>query len=100
MIFAPDDVPPGLSPALTAAYRADETDVLNRLLAASALPSDAVDRIAERARALVRAVRARRVRMGGIDAFLHEYELSSQEGIVLMCLAEALLRIPDAGTAD
>ena len=100
MIFAPDDVPPGLSKALTDAYRADETAVLQCLLSEATLPSDAVDRIAERARALVRSVRAKRVRMGGIDAFLHEYELSSQEGVVLMCLAEALLRIPDAETAD
>ncbi|HEY7765442.1 MAG TPA: bifunctional proline dehydrogenase/L-glutamate gamma-semialdehyde dehydrogenase PutA, partial [Aestuariivirgaceae bacterium] len=37
---------------------------------------------------------------GGIDAFMHEYSLSSEEGVVLMCLAEALLRIPDADTAD
>ncbi|MGH6661566.1 MAG: proline dehydrogenase family protein, partial [Rhodospirillales bacterium] len=38
--------------------------------------------------------------MGGLDAFLREYELTSEEGVVLMCLAEALLRVPDAATAD
>ena len=48
----------------------------------------------------MRKVRENRVGQGGIDAFLHEYELSSREGVVLMCLAEALLRIPDAETAD
>src|SRR5690606_34845306 len=37
---------------------------------------------------------------GGIDAFLREYHLGSREGVILMCLAEALLRIPDAETAD
>ena len=37
---------------------------------------------------------------GGIDAFLQQYDLSSEEGVLLMCIAEALLRIPDADTAD
>src|SRR3546814_15461577 len=59
-----------------------------------------LDRIGVRARALVKALRERRVGQGGLDAFLHEYELSSREGVVLMCLAEALLRIPDAETAN
>ena len=59
-----------------------------------------LDRIAARARDLVHKVRAARLGQGGLDAFLHEYELSSREGVVLMCLAEALLRIPDAETAN
>jgi RHH-type proline utilization regulon transcriptional repressor/proline dehydrogenase/delta 1-pyrroline-5-carboxylate dehydrogenase len=48
----------------------------------------------------VDSVRTNRVGAGGIDAFMHAYELSSREGVVLMCLAEALLRIPDAETAN
>ena len=56
--------------------------------------------MAELARQLVAAVRAGRTKQGGIDAFMQEYSLSSEEGVVLMCLAEALLRIPDADTAD
>jgi len=40
----------------------------------------------------------RRKKQGGLDAFLHEYDLSSEEGIALMCLAEALLRHPDSET--
>ena len=52
------------------------------------------------ARGLVAAVRRERHGKGGIDAFLHEYALSSQEGVALLCLAEALLRIPDADTVD
>jgi RHH-type transcriptional regulator, proline utilization regulon repressor / proline dehydrogenase / delta 1-pyrroline-5-carboxylate dehydrogenase len=48
----------------------------------------------------VRAARANRHKHGGVDAFMHEYGLTSEEGIILMCLAEALLRIPDADTAD
>ena len=86
--------------ALAANYRADETAVDERLLAELELAPDALDRIAARARVLVAEVRRRRVGRGGLDAFLHEYALSSQEGVVLMCLAEALLRIPDAETAD
>jgi len=52
------------------------------------------------ARKLVLAVRAGRRKFGLVDAFMNEYQLSSEEGVVLMCLAEALLRIPDAETAD
>ena len=50
------------------------------------------------ARALVKGVRAHKP--SGLDAFLHAYDLGSDEGIAMMCLAEALLRIPDAHTAD
>ena len=64
------------------------------------LPAEARDRIAATARRLVEAVRRERLGKGGIDAFLHEYALSSPEGVALMCLAEALLRIPDAETVD
>jgi RHH-type proline utilization regulon transcriptional repressor/proline dehydrogenase/delta 1-pyrroline-5-carboxylate dehydrogenase len=49
---------------------------------------------------LVEAARAGRHESGGVDSFLAEYGLSSEEGILLLCLAEALLRIPDAATAD
>ena len=85
---------------LQAAYREDETAAVERVLAAAELPAPVLDLIAERARDLVQKVRAARMGQGGLDAFLHEYELSSREGVVLMCLAEALLRIPDAETAN
>ena len=49
---------------------------------------------------LVKAARDGRRESGGVDSFLHEYGLSSEEGVLLLCLAEALLRIPDAATAD
>ena len=91
---------PPLRAAIRAATRADETATVETLIAAAALPPDALDRVAGRARALVEAVRGSRLGKGGLDAFLHEYELSSREGIVLMCLAEALLRIPDDDTVD
>jgi RHH-type transcriptional regulator, proline utilization regulon repressor / proline dehydrogenase / delta 1-pyrroline-5-carboxylate dehydrogenase len=79
---------------------ADETAVVRNLAAEAALGPDEQRRVAELARQLVAAVRAGRRQQGGIDAFMQEYSLSSEEGVVLMCLAEALLRIPDAGTAD
>ncbi len=95
-------VPPAspLRAAVRDSCRLDETEAVARLLAAAEIPSDACDRIAETARRLVAAVRRERHGKGGIDAFLAEYALSSQEGVALLCLAEALLRIPDAETVD
>jgi RHH-type proline utilization regulon transcriptional repressor/proline dehydrogenase/delta 1-pyrroline-5-carboxylate dehydrogenase len=82
------------------AYRTDEAAHVSMLLGEADLPAEAKERIADRARELVREVRRSRVHKSGIDAFMHQYELSSQEGVVLMCLAEALLRVPDAETVD
>lgn len=79
---------------------ADETSTVRRLAAEASLNADEQRRVAELARQLVAAVRAGRRQQGGIDAFMQEYSLSSEEGVVLMCLAEALLRIPDAETQD
>jgi RHH-type proline utilization regulon transcriptional repressor/proline dehydrogenase/delta 1-pyrroline-5-carboxylate dehydrogenase len=59
-----------------------------------------LNKIASTARRLVEEVRQRRLDKGGLDAFLYEYDLASTEGIALMCLAEALLRIPDTKTID
>ena len=101
MIFA--EAPPSADDRrrrLRVAYREDETAAVERILSAAELPAAVLDRIAERARDLVQKVRQSRLGQGGLDAFLHEYELSSREGVVLMCLAEALLRIPDAETAN
>ena len=93
------DVDP-LRAALRADIRADETEIVRRLATEAALPEDARERVARRARALVEEVRRARVGKGGLDAFLHEFGLTSKEGVVLMCLAEALLRVPDAETVD
>ncbi len=95
--------PPCATPlraAMRDSCRIDETTAAARILAAAEIPADLRDRIAERARGLVAAVRRERLGKGGIDAFLHEYALSSREGVALLCLAEALLRIPDAETVD
>jgi len=85
---------------LNRAYRMDETDHVQRLCESIQWPEDKRQRIETRARELVTTVRAQRASGTGVDAFMHEYELSSQEGVVLMCLAEALLRIPDEHTVD
>ena len=66
------------------------------VLAAAALTPDELGRIDRFARAMIAEVRAARSGKGGIDAFLHQYQLSTTEGAVLMCLAEALLRFPAA----
>src|SRR5579864_8262019 len=103
MSFVLADPPPPATPprqAVRVAYRRDEGEAVARILAAAALPADAVARITARARSLVAEARSRRVGKGGIDALLHEYALSTPEGVALMCLAEALLRIPDSGTVD
>jgi len=81
-------------------YRIDEPSCIETLLAELQLAGEQTQRIEDHARNLVKAVREGRTGKGGIDAFMLEYELSSEEGIVLMCLAEALLRVPDQATAD
>ena len=91
---------PARRAAIEAAYRADETRIVDARLAEARVDEAARGRIAAQARELVVAVRRKQSGQGGIESFLHEYKLSSKEGIVLMCLAEALLRIPDADTAD
>lgn len=89
-----------VSEAISAHYLADEAKTV-RALAGRARTDDVdTEQILGRARGLVDAMRRNRKQLGGLDAFMSEYDLSSQEGIVLMCLAEALLRIPDAGTVD
>jgi len=84
--------------AIDAHYRADETRCVRALLDELDVAADAGERIQGTARRLVAAARARA--KGGLDAFLHEYGLSTQEGVMLMCIAEALLRIPDDDTQE
>jgi len=86
--------------AVEAAYRADEAACVAALLAAAPFDAAASARVAAKARDLVVGARARKDQEGPMDAFLREFSLSSREGVALMCVAEALLRIPDADTAD
>ena len=78
----------------------DETSLIRGLAAKATLSAADDKKVLALASDLVQSVRANRKAQGSIDAFMQEYSLSSQEGVVLMCLAEALLRIPDAATAD
>ncbi|HET8692262.1 MAG TPA: bifunctional proline dehydrogenase/L-glutamate gamma-semialdehyde dehydrogenase PutA, partial [Steroidobacteraceae bacterium] len=86
--------------AINARYLADEKSVVSELLALARLPDAEREAVRRDAIALVEAARGRREGKTGIESFLQQYGLASQEGVVLMCLAEALLRIPDAETAD
>jgi len=83
---------------LRRAYRPDEEEVAAERIAEALLEPPALSEATASARALVKGVRSQKP--SGLDAFLHAYDLGSDEGIALMCLAEALLRIPDAHTAD
>src|SRR5205085_741247 len=100
VIATPPPAETPLRAAIRDAHRLDEAAAVSQILAAADIPAAARDRIAARARELVIAVRRERLGKGGLDAFLQEYALSSPEGVALMCLAEALLRVPDADTVD
>ncbi len=84
---------------ISATYLAEENALTAKLLARAALTSGEQAATQSLARELVNRIRARPAG-GGIDALLQEYALSTQEGVVLMCLAESLLRVPDTETAD
>jgi RHH-type transcriptional regulator, proline utilization regulon repressor / proline dehydrogenase / delta 1-pyrroline-5-carboxylate dehydrogenase len=77
-----------------------EDQAVNRLLRQLELTGGARHRAVSLGVALVEGARARRDDRPFLDAFLQEFGLSNQEGIALMCIAEALLRIPDDATAD
>jgi RHH-type proline utilization regulon transcriptional repressor/proline dehydrogenase/delta 1-pyrroline-5-carboxylate dehydrogenase len=90
--------PSPLRAAITAAYRRDEAGAVQWLL--GQVRESGTDEAQALAHRLVSAVRKERTRASGVDALMHEFSLSSEEGVALMCLAEALLRIPDTATAD
>ncbi len=96
--------PQQLRSAITSAYRRDEAQAVQwlqeQLQTILASRADVSAEQKELARKLVSAVREKRTRASGVDALMHEFSLSSEEGVALMCLAEALLRIPDSQTAD
>ncbi|ESQ85184.1 hypothetical protein AEAC466_05600 [Asticcacaulis sp. AC466] len=84
---------------MAALFRADEAEVLDGLLPAATLDADGRDRVLTQARLILNDLRAAQD-TGWINRFLHEYRLNTQEGIALLSLAEAYLRVPDTGTAD
>ena len=81
-------------------YAGSDEEIAKRLLAEAARPADAERRINQRATALIEGIRGRSGGLGGIEDFLHAYSLSTKEGLALMVLAEALLRVPDDATTD
>jgi RHH-type proline utilization regulon transcriptional repressor/proline dehydrogenase/delta 1-pyrroline-5-carboxylate dehydrogenase len=87
-------------PVFAAPYAPPDRLLAQPLLAAGSRGEAAEGRIDVRARRLIEAIRARAGGLGGIEDFLHAYSLTTKEGLALMVLAEALLRIPDVATAD
>jgi RHH-type proline utilization regulon transcriptional repressor/proline dehydrogenase/delta 1-pyrroline-5-carboxylate dehydrogenase len=94
------DLPDATQARMTAAYCRDETEAMNELLGQAALPAPERDLVLARAGELVARVRAKASQQSAVESFMREYDLSSEEGVLLMCVAEALLRIPDKATAD
>src|SRR5579863_5734749 len=93
---APDDrVPP-----FQARFAPPDEDIAASLLVGASRNRAAEDRVDGRARRLIEAIRRRTTGLGGVEDSLHAYSLSTKEGLALMVLAEALLRVPDAATAD
>jgi RHH-type proline utilization regulon transcriptional repressor/proline dehydrogenase/delta 1-pyrroline-5-carboxylate dehydrogenase len=88
-----------LRQAITAAYRLPEPECMAPLLQAATLSDDLSTAARETARTLILALRGKH-KGSGVEGLVQEYSLSSQEGVALMCLAEALLRIPDTATRD
>ncbi|MCC7097102.1 MAG: bifunctional proline dehydrogenase/L-glutamate gamma-semialdehyde dehydrogenase PutA [Thermomonas sp.] len=86
--------------AITAGWSLAEAQHVRELLAIAELPAADHALAQETAADLVRRVRARARDQGVVEAFMRQYDLGSDEGVLLMCVAEALLRIPDQDTAD
>lgn len=98
--FAPPvSAPSALRRAITAAYRLPEAEAVTPLIEAARVAPDEREAIAATARELVERLR-RKGQRGGVEELVKEFSLSSEEGVALMCLAEALLRVPDTATRD
>lgn len=87
-------------PVFKAPFAEPDERLAERLLASVDLGREAQERIDSRARRLITAIRAKGGGLGGIEDFLRAYSLTTKEGLALMVLAEALLRVPDSATAD
>ena len=86
--------------AITANYRLDEKSAVDSLVKTLDFSPEQEQRITENAIKLIKKLRQLKQKQYGADALMQEFSLSSEEGVALMCLAEALLRIPDAQTRD
>jgi RHH-type proline utilization regulon transcriptional repressor/proline dehydrogenase/delta 1-pyrroline-5-carboxylate dehydrogenase len=87
-------------PRFDAPYAEDDVVLARQLFAGAALPPQRERRVDATATRLIEAIRASGTGLGGVEEMLREYSLSTKEGLALMVLAEALLRVPDAATAD
>src|SRR5688572_8030605 len=95
-----DSVAKALGPSINPQYLSEEQPLVRELADRARLAPAATHNVGSRALSLVQAVRSAQGGGGALDAFLRQYSLASREGVILMCLAEALLRIPDGETAD
>jgi RHH-type proline utilization regulon transcriptional repressor/proline dehydrogenase/delta 1-pyrroline-5-carboxylate dehydrogenase len=95
-----DRTPDPAREAIARASRTDESTTVHALIPTARLSPEALAQTQRLATSLAESVRAERARAGGVDALMVEFSLDSDEGVALMCLAEALLRIPDAATRD
>src|SRR5271166_4108410 len=91
---------PAPFPPFSAPYAPDDPAIAAGLLETAALGAEQEARIDRTATRLIDAIRAHDDRLGGVEDMLREFALSTKEGLALMVLAEALLRVPDARTAD
>jgi RHH-type transcriptional regulator, proline utilization regulon repressor / proline dehydrogenase / delta 1-pyrroline-5-carboxylate dehydrogenase len=91
---------PPFCPPFGAPYAPDDRAIAARLLKTASLSTEQEARIDGTARRLIEAIRSSDHRLGGVEDMLREFALSTKEGLALMVLAEALLRVPDARTAD
>ncbi|MEO8667385.1 MAG: bifunctional proline dehydrogenase/L-glutamate gamma-semialdehyde dehydrogenase PutA [Bauldia sp.] len=91
---------PPVLPPFNAEYAADDAALVRRFIAESALPPAGDDRVDATAGWLIEAIRGQSGAFGGLESFLREFALSTREGLALMVLAEALLRVPDTATQD
>jgi RHH-type proline utilization regulon transcriptional repressor/proline dehydrogenase/delta 1-pyrroline-5-carboxylate dehydrogenase len=94
------NAPAATLPPFQAPFAPPDDELAASLLADASRAATAEARIDARAKKLVEAIRAKAGGLGGVEEFLHAYSLSTKEGLALMVLAEALLRVPDAATAD
>jgi RHH-type proline utilization regulon transcriptional repressor/proline dehydrogenase/delta 1-pyrroline-5-carboxylate dehydrogenase len=87
-------------PPFSAPYAEDDVEIARRLVGGAHLLPDREQRVDKLATGLIDAIRTAGGGIGGVEALLREYSLSTKEGLALMVLAEALLRVPDPATAD
>ncbi|HET6906615.1 MAG TPA: bifunctional proline dehydrogenase/L-glutamate gamma-semialdehyde dehydrogenase PutA [Rhodanobacteraceae bacterium] len=97
------ELPPAADPLrarITDAWSMDETRAVSALLEQAELPGAQSELVLAQAAELVARVRAKAADQSAVESFMRQYDLSSEEGVLLMCVAEALLRIPERLTTD